>query len=67
MDAPSDRKTLAAFLVTVVLGGVNFVGVRYSNQELDPIWGAGLRFGLAAAVFVVLCAVLRLALPRRSD
>ncbi len=55
---------LAAFLLAVVLGGVNFVGVRYSNEELDPIWGAGLRFGLAAAVFALLCAGLRLALPR---
>ncbi len=55
---------MAAFLVAVVLGGVNFVGVRYSNQELDPIWGAFLRFGLAAIVFGVLCAALRLPLPR---
>lgn len=58
------RLPLAAFFTAVVLGGVNFVGVRYSNQELDPIWGAGLRFGLAAAVFGVLCAALRLRLPR---
>ena len=57
------RKPLLAFLTAVVLGGINFVGVRVSNEELDPIWGAGLRFGLAAVVFVVLCAALRLALP----
>ncbi|MGH3072147.1 MAG: DMT family transporter [Gaiellaceae bacterium] len=57
-------RTLAAFLAAVVVGGVNFVGVRYSNQELDPIWGAGLRFGLAAIVFGLLCAGLRLSLPR---
>lgn len=59
-----DAKTLAAFLTAVVLGGVNFVGVRYSNEELDPIWGAALRFGLAAVVFAVLVAALRLPLPR---
>src|ERR671910_654257 len=47
VDAPPNRRTLAAFLLAVVLGGVNFVGVRYSNQELEPIWGAGLGFGLA--------------------
>ncbi len=58
------RKPLLAFLTAVVLGGINFVGVRVSNEELDPIWGAGLRFGLAALVFVALCAALRLALPR---
>ena len=59
-----DGKTLAAFATAIVLGGVNFVGVRYSNQELDPIWGAALRFGLAAVVFAVLVAALRLPLPR---
>lgn len=59
-----DAKTLAAFLTAVVLGGVNFVGVRVSNEELDPIWGAGLRFGLAAVVFAALVSALRLPLPR---
>jgi drug/metabolite transporter (DMT)-like permease len=59
-----DWKPVAAFLTAVVLGGVNFVAVRYSNEELDPIWGAALRFGLAAAVFAVLCASFRLSLPR---
>lgn len=58
------RRPLAAFLAAVLLGGVNFVGVRVSNGELDPIWGAGLRFALAAVVFAALCAGLRLALPR---
>ena len=48
----------------MLIGGINFVGVRYSNRELDPLWGAGLRFGLAAVVFGVLCAALRLAIPR---
>ena len=57
------RKPLLAFLTAVVLGGINFVGVRVSNEELDPIWGAGLRFGLAAVVFAALCVTLRLALP----
>jgi drug/metabolite transporter (DMT)-like permease len=57
-------KPLAAFVAAVILGGVNFVGVRYSNEELDPIWGAAFRFGLAAAIFAVLCAALRLRLPR---
>ncbi len=48
----------------MLIGGTNFVAVRFSNRELDPLWGAGLRFGLAAVVFGVLCAVLRLTLPR---
>ena len=64
VDHPPDRRTLAAFLLAVVLGGINFVGVRYSNEELDPIWGAALRFGLATAVLAVLVAALRVRLPR---
>lgn len=59
-----ERPVLGAFLGAVVIGGSNFVAIRYSNRELDPIWGAGLRFTLAAVVFGVLCAVLRLSLPR---
>jgi drug/metabolite transporter (DMT)-like permease len=59
-----DELTLAAFLSAVVVGGSNFVAVRYSNRELDPLWGAGLRFALAAAAFGVLAAALRLPLPR---
>ena len=59
-----DRVALGAFAAAVVLGGSNFVGVRYSNRELDPLWGAALRFALAAAVFGVLCGALRLRVPR---
>lgn len=59
-----DRLALGAFVGAVVIGGSNFVAVRFSNRELDPLWGGGLRFALAAAVFGVLCAALRLPLPR---
>lgn len=56
--------TLATFGVVVLLGGGNFLAVRFSNQELDPFWGAGLRFSLAALVFVAIAASLRLPWPR---
>jgi drug/metabolite transporter (DMT)-like permease len=59
-----DRAALSAFAGAVVIGGSNFVAIRFSNRELDPLWGACLRFALAAAVFGVLCATLRLSLPR---
>jgi len=59
-----DRLGLGAFVGAVVIGGSNFVAIRYSNRELDPLWGAGLRFGLAAVLFGLLCAALRLRLPR---
>ena len=58
-----ERSTLAAFLASAVLAGGNGVGIRFSNRELDPLWGAGLRFSLAAAVFLGLMAALRLQLP----
>jgi drug/metabolite transporter (DMT)-like permease len=64
LEQAPDHLALGAFLAAVVIGGSNFVAVRYSNRELDPIWGAGLRFALAAAVFGVLFAALRLRLPR---
>ena len=54
---------LTAFAAAVVLGGANFVAVRISNQELDPFWGASLRFGMAAALFVVIALALRLRWP----
>jgi hypothetical protein len=57
-----DRLALGVFVGAVVIGGSNFVAVRFSNRELDPLWGAFLRFALAAAVFAVLVAVLRLPL-----
>lgn len=59
-----DKPALGAFAGAVVLGGSNFVAIRFSNRELDPIWGAGLRFALAAAIFGLLWAALRLSLPR---
>jgi drug/metabolite transporter (DMT)-like permease len=53
----------AAFVGVVVLSGGNAVAIRLSNRELAPFWGAGLRMGAAAAVFVILVAARRLRLP----
>ena len=63
-DRAPDRLSLGAFAGAVIIGGSNFVAIRFSNRELDPLWGAGLRFAAAAAVFGVLFAGLRLSLPR---
>src|SRR3954453_12711172 len=59
-----ERTALWAFVATVVAVGINPVAVRFSNRELDPIWGAALRFALAAAVFAVILRARKLALPR---
>jgi len=59
-----ERTALAAFVTGSVLAGGNAVGVRFSNRELSPLWGAGLRFMLAAALLIVAMAALGLTLPR---
>jgi drug/metabolite transporter (DMT)-like permease len=56
--------TLSLFAVAVTLGGANFIGVRFSNRELDPFWGAAFRFSLAALLFVAIAVVLKLSWPR---
>ena len=64
MAARDDRATLAAFLVGAALAGGNAVAVRFSNRGLDPLWGAGFRFALAAVIFLGLVLALRLPWPR---
>ena len=59
-----DRATIAAFVTGSVLAGGNGVAIRFSNRELDPLWGAGLRFALAALLMLGLVAGLRVTLPR---
>ncbi|MFP5333599.1 MAG: DMT family transporter [Acidimicrobiia bacterium] len=58
------RATLTAFAAATILGGGNFIGVRFSNRELEPLWGATLRFSAAAVLFVVIVLVMRLRWPR---
>ena len=52
-----------AFVTYAVLADGNAVGVRFSNRELAPLWGAGLRFALAAALLLVVMVLLKLAFP----
>lgn len=63
----SDRVTLAMFLLVSVLAGGNAVGIRFSNRELDPFWGAGLRFAGAALILIAAMFVLKLPIPRRRN
>ncbi len=55
---------LLAFLTIVVLLGVNFVAVRFSNLELPPFWGAALRFIIASFVLFIIVMFKRLPLPK---
>jgi drug/metabolite transporter (DMT)-like permease len=58
-----ERTALVAFFAMSVLAGGNAVAIRFSNRELDPLWGACLRFALAALLLTGVVAILRVALP----
>ena len=64
MAANRERVALASFIIGSVLAGGNAVGVRFSNRELAPLWGAGLRFLVAAGLLVAVMAALRQPPPR---
>ena len=59
-----DRKILLAFAGVVLLAGSNIVAVRFSNRELDPFWGAGIRFLGASLILWALVVAGRHPLPR---
>lgn len=58
------RAVLAAFGAFVLIGGFNFVAVRFSNRELAPMFGAGVRFTSAAVLLLAVLALRRLPMPR---
>ena len=59
-----DRSTITAFVVAVIFLGVNFVAVRFSNQELPPFWGASLRFLIASLLLFGVAQWRKIPLPR---
>ena len=62
--ANDERVVFVAFIASALLAGGNAVAIRFSNRELDPLWGAGLRFSVAAVLLVAVMVALRLAIPR---
>ena len=48
----------------MLLGSGNIVAVRFSNRELEPLWGAGARFAIAASVLCAIGFVARRSFPR---
>lgn len=64
MDRALHPLVLIAFLGIVLIGGTNFVAVRFSNLELSPFWGAFLRFGMASLILFVIVFLKKLALPK---
>ena len=61
MDA--SRGPFVAFISCATLAGGNAVCVRLSNRELDPLWGAGLRFGAAAILLWIVVVMTRRSVP----
>jgi drug/metabolite transporter (DMT)-like permease len=62
-----DLATMVAFLALVTIAGGNAVAIRYTSCEtceLDPFWGAAMRFLLASVLFAVIAGVLRAGIPR---
>jgi drug/metabolite transporter (DMT)-like permease len=65
MNRPS-ATVLLVFVAVVLIGGTNFVAVRFSNRELPPFWGAGLRFAIAGVLLVGFARWRRIPLPLGS-
>jgi drug/metabolite transporter (DMT)-like permease len=63
-DRVPDRRILGAFAGVVLLAGSNIVAVRFSNRELEPFWGAAIRFLGAAAILWLLVLGGRYGVPR---
>jgi drug/metabolite transporter (DMT)-like permease len=59
-----DRRILLAFAGVVLLAGSNIVAVRFSNRELDPFWGAGIRFLGASLILWALVVAGHRPLPK---
>jgi drug/metabolite transporter (DMT)-like permease len=58
------RTVLAAFLVFVVLGGANAIGVRFALREMGPFWSASIRFALAGLLLAAYMVATRRPIPR---
>ena len=65
-DPNLDRSALVAFIMAVIFLGVNFVAVRFSNQELPPFWGASLRFIIASILLFSIVRWRNISLPKGS-
>lgn len=60
-----ERRTLLAFAGVVVCGGLNAIAVRQTVLELDPLWGAAIRFLAAGLIFAGLTVARGRASPGR--
>ena len=54
-----------AFIAEAILAGGNSVAIRFSNRELEPLWGATLRFALASLLVAGVMTAMKIRLPKR--
>jgi drug/metabolite transporter (DMT)-like permease len=66
-DGRPDAFTLAGFGIVVVLGGANFVAVKFSNEGLPPFFGAALRFLAASGILFAYMAFRRIPRPVKGQ
>jgi drug/metabolite transporter (DMT)-like permease len=64
MSENTNTNTYLAFASVVLIGGANFVAVSFSNMELPPLFGAALRFALAALLFFLIMRISGVPLAR---
>jgi drug/metabolite transporter (DMT)-like permease len=64
MHSQDSRKLLLAFAGIAITSGSSYFAIRFSNFELPPFWGAGLRFSVSSPLFVAVVVMRRIALPR---
>lgn len=64
MAGSTDPVALTTFVAYSVLAGGNAVGIRFSNRELDPFWGATIRFSLTAVIMLLVMRLARQRFPR---
>lgn len=64
---PAAVWTLLAFVGVVVIGGANFVAVRYTNTYIPPFLASALRFGVAGVALLVVAAARRVPTPSREE
>lgn len=60
---PSKRLQYAAFILLCCIWGSTWMAIRVLVRDVPPLWGAGLRFAIAAVMLMVWVGARRLPLP----
>lgn len=64
MKRKTDIMPVLAFIVSTILAGSNAIAVGFSNQELPPFFGAGIRFTGAVVILSLAVIIMKLPLPK---